>query len=123
MRWRGTERADLGNGVADRPEACRAIGGVIDLVGRPAIVLSATNREEPATPKAAVAIVLFGFVLAASGATSATAMQVVPLSKCVASSLNGEIVDAGWRRCWRDRWGRMRCTWCWRDRWGRVRCR
>jgi H+/gluconate symporter-like permease len=49
-------------------------------------------------PKAAVAIVLFGFVLAASGSTSATAMQVVPLSKCVATNLNGEIVDAGWRR-------------------------
>jgi hypothetical protein len=57
-------------------------------------------------PKAAIAIVLSGLVLAASGSTSAPAMQVVPLSKCVASNLSGDIVDAGWRRCWIDRWGR-----------------
>jgi hypothetical protein len=31
--------------------------------------------------------------------------------------------DVRWRRCWRDRWGRLHCRWCWRDRWGRVRCR
>jgi hypothetical protein len=74
-------------------------------------------------PKTAIAIVLAGFVLAAAGSTSATAMQVAPLSKSVVSNLGGDFVDIGWRRCWRDRWGRMRCTWCWRDRWGRVRCR
>jgi hypothetical protein len=44
--------------------------------------------------KAAIAIVLAGFVLA------------------------GDVMDAGWRRCWRDRWGRLDCHWCWRDRWG-----
>jgi hypothetical protein len=74
-------------------------------------------------PRTAIAIVLAAFGLAAVGSTSATAMQVVPLSQCVASNLSGDIVDAGWRRCWRDRWGRTRCTWCWFDPWGRVRCR
>ena len=74
-------------------------------------------------PKTAIAVVLAGFVLAAAAPTSATAMQVVPLSKDVLSNLSGDVFDVGWRRCWRDRWGRLRCTWCWRDRWGRVRCR
>jgi hypothetical protein len=73
--------------------------------------------------KTALAIVVAGFVLAAAGSTGASAMQIVPLSKSVVSNLNGDMLDVGWRRCWRDRWGRMRCTWCWRDRWGRVRCR
>ena len=48
-------------------------------------------------PKTAVAIALAGFVLAAVGSTSATAMQVVPLSKCVASTLSGDFIDVGWR--------------------------
>jgi hypothetical protein len=74
-------------------------------------------------PRTAIAIALAGFVLAAAGFTSATAMELVPLSKNVVSNLSGDFIDVGWRRCWRDRWGRMRCTWCWRDRWGRVRCR
>jgi hypothetical protein len=30
--------------------------------------------------------------------------------------------DVAWRRCWRDRWGRLHCRRCWRDSWGRVRC-
>ncbi|HVZ53777.1 MAG TPA: hypothetical protein VG986_17550 [Pseudolabrys sp.] len=40
----------------------------------------------------------------------------------------GVTADAGattlvsWRRCWRDRWGRLHCRRCWRNRWGRVRC-
>jgi hypothetical protein len=73
--------------------------------------------------KATIAIVLAGFVLAAAGSTSASAMQVVPLSKSVLSALNTDVMDAGWRRCWRDRWGRRHCRWCWRDRWGRAQCR
>jgi hypothetical protein len=72
-------------------------------------------------PKIGIAIVLAGFVLAAAGSPTATAMQVVPQSGV--SNLSGDLIDVGWRRCWRDRWGRTRCTWCWRDRWGRVRCR
>jgi hypothetical protein len=35
----------------------------------------------------------------------------------------GILSDVSWRRCWRDRWGRMHCRRCWRDRWGHVRCR
>ncbi len=58
-------------------------------------------------PKTAIAIVLAGFVLAAAGSASATAMQIVPFSKSVMSNLNGDVLDVGWRRCWRDRWGRM----------------
>jgi len=73
--------------------------------------------------KTATAMVLAGFVLAAAGSTSASAMQVVPLSKTAISALHSDLTDAGWRRCWRDRWGRRHCRWCWRDRWGRVRCR
>jgi hypothetical protein len=47
----------------------------------------------------------------------------MPLPKSViAQGLNSDIAQAGWRRCWIDRWGRRRCQWCWRDRWGRVRC-
>jgi hypothetical protein len=47
--------------------------------------------------KVTIAIVLAGFVLAAAGSTSASAMQVVPLSKSVFSALNGDVMDAGWR--------------------------
>jgi hypothetical protein len=60
--------------------------------------------------KSAIAIVLAGFVLAAAGSTSASAMQVVPLSGSVLNNLSGDVIDVGWRRCWRDRWGRLRCT-------------
>ena len=56
--------------------------------------------------KFAIAIVLADFSRAA-GSTSASAMQVVPLSGSVLSNLSGDVID----------------TWCWRDRWGRVRCR
>ena len=103
------------SGADDRP---------IDTMRRPATVgPQPSEKEGRIMPKTAIAIVLAGFVLAAAGSTSATAMQIVPFSKSVISNLNGDVLDVGWRRCWRDRWGRMRCTWCWRDRWGRVRCR
>ena len=115
------ERARRSNRVApcsaanDRP---------IDTMRRPDTVRAQPSEKEGRImPKTAIAIVLAGFVLAAAGSTSATAMQIVPFSKSVISNLNGDVLDVGWRRCWRDRWGRMRCTWCWRDRWGRVRCR
>jgi hypothetical protein len=55
--------------------------------------------------KTAIVVVLAGFVLNAAGSTSASAMQIVPLPKSVLTNLSGEIVDAGWRRCWWDRWG------------------
>jgi hypothetical protein len=51
----------------------------------------------------------------------AFALPVPPVSKSVIAGPSF-VVDARWRNCWRDRWGRLRCNWCWRDRWGRVRC-
>jgi hypothetical protein len=42
-------------------------------------------------PKTAIAVILAGFVLAAAASTSATAMQVVPLSKDVLSNLSGDV--------------------------------
>ena len=59
----------------------------------------------------------------AAASTTAQAGPIVPFSKSVIGDLNSNLTDVGWRRCWRDRWGRMRCTWCWRNQWGRVVCR
>ena len=73
--------------------------------------------------KAALVIVLAGLMGAAVFSAPASAAPVMPMSKAVMSALGGDIVDARWRRCWRDRWGRMHCRWCWRDHWGRVVCR
>lgn len=53
---------------------------------------------------------------------SAKAAPIAPLPAGVAAQLS-DVTEVRWRRCWRDRWGRMHCRWCWRDRWGRVRCR
>jgi hypothetical protein len=50
-------------------------------------------------PKTAIAVVLTGSILAAAASTSATAMQVVPLSKDVLTNLSGDVFDVGWRRC------------------------
>lgn len=71
--------------------------------------------------KIAIAVGLFGLIVAASP-PSASAAPMTPLSKSAISGPS-DVSDAGWRRCWRDRWGRMHCRWCWRDRWGRVICR
>ena len=71
--------------------------------------------------KTAIALGLAGLLLAA-GSSTASAAFTVPPAKSVISSLNGDLTDVRWQRCWRDRWGRRRCQWCWRDRWGRVRC-
>jgi hypothetical protein len=60
--------------------------------------------------------------LAADASAGAQAMPIVPFSKATIQGLS-DVSQASWRRCWRDRWGRLRCTRCWRDRWGRVRCR
>ncbi len=71
--------------------------------------------------KTAIALAMAGlFVVAASA--SASAVPIVPLSKSAISGPS-DVTDIRWRRCWRDRWGRMHCQWCWRDRWGRVICR
>jgi hypothetical protein len=72
-------------------------------------------------PKTAGAAALAALILAA-GAPTAQAMPMAPHHSMIAG-LNSDIQDVRWRRCWRDRWGRLRCQTCWRDRWGRVRCR
>ena len=71
--------------------------------------------------KAIIALGLAGLLLAA-GFSTASAAFTVPPAKSVITSLNSDLTDVRWRRCWIDRWGRRRCQWCWRDRWGRVRC-
>ena len=71
--------------------------------------------------KAIIALGLAGLLLAA-GFSTASAATTVPPAKSVITSLNSDLTDVRWRRCWIDRWGRRRCQWCWRDRWGRVRC-
>jgi hypothetical protein len=72
-------------------------------------------------PKTAVAAALAALILAAV-APAAQAMPMTPHHSMIAG-LNSDIQDVQSRRCWRDRWGRLRCRACWRDRWGRVRCR
>ncbi len=73
--------------------------------------------------KTIVAIGLLSLLAGGVVSSSASAASIIPLPKSAVSALNGMVSDAGWRRCWRDRWGRMHCQWCWRDRWGRVICR
>jgi hypothetical protein len=72
-------------------------------------------------PKTVIAIGLAGLLLAAASAT-APAAPFTPLPESVIAGLGSDVTEASWRRCWRDRWGRLRCHRCWRDRWGRVRC-
>lgn len=66
----------------------------------------------------AIAVAVFIFA-AVSG--TAQAVPGMPLPAGVTADLN-YLTDASWRRCWRDRWGRLHCRRCWRDSWGRVRC-
>jgi hypothetical protein len=67
------------------------------------------------------ALAVAGLVFAAiSGAAHAT--PIAPLPAGVTADFN-VFTDIQWRRCWRDRWGRLHCRRCWRDSWGRVRCR
>jgi len=83
------------------------------------------------------AIAIAGLVCAA-GSGTARAAPIVPLSAAAITDVDN-LTDVQWgRRCWRDRWGRVRCNgggwggpgwgggWgrnCWRDRWGHLRCR
>jgi len=66
----------------------------------------------------AIGVVGFLFV-AASGSTYATPIAPIAPSYTLDFSI---LSDVSWRRCWRDRWGRLHCRRCWRDGWGRVRC-
>jgi hypothetical protein len=81
------------------------------------------KEEETGMSKTIVAISLAGLVAAFLVAQPASAAPVIPFSQSAIAALGGDVVDVGWRRCWRDRWGRRVCHWCWRDRWGRVNCR
>jgi hypothetical protein len=54
---------------------------------------------------------------------SAQASPLVPNQEGLRTIAPNFLQDARWRRCWRDRWGRLHCRWCWRNRWGRVICR
>ena len=67
-----------------------------------------------------VALSLAAVLLEAIFAPAEAAM--VPPPKATIENMAG-IEQASWRRCWRDRWGRLRCQTCWRNRWGRIRCR
>ena len=81
----------------------------------------------------------------AGGSGTTQAAPILPLPAAATAALDN-MTDVQWgRRCWRDRWGRLRCgpgrgpgwnAWgygpgwgpgwgrnCWRDRWGRLRCR
>jgi len=57
---------------------------------------------------AAVAGLLFS---ALSG--TAHAVPIAPLPPGYTTDL-GILSDVAWRRCWRDRWGRLHCRRCWR---------
>ena len=72
--------------------------------------------------KSAIALVVTGLLLAGISATSHAAPILAPSKDAIMEGLNSDLIEARWRRCWLDRWGRRRCHWCWRDRWGRVRC-
>jgi len=62
---------------------------------------------------------------------TASAAPILPLPAASTAGLDN-VTDVQWRRrCWRDRWGQLRChrVWtgsgrhCWRDRWGNRHCR
>jgi hypothetical protein len=58
--------------------------------------------------KTAIAAALAALVLAAVTPTAHAAMSIPP-HHSVFAGLSADLQDAQWRRCWRDRWGRVRC--------------
>jgi hypothetical protein len=70
--------------------------------------------------RTAFAITVAGLIIVAVSQT-AEAAPMAPLGTGVTANIS-DVTQVAWRRCWRDRWGRVRCHRCWRDRWGRVRC-
>jgi hypothetical protein len=66
------------------------------------------------------AIAVAGLIFVAMSGT-AQAVPAAPLPAGVTADFSN-LTDVQWRRCWRDRWGRLHCRRCWRDGWGRVRC-
>jgi len=71
-------------------------------------------------PRAMFAIGIASLIFVALSGTTQAA-PVAPIPKGVTAGLDS-LTDVQWRRCWRDRWGRLHCRRCWRDSWGRVRC-
>ena len=67
------------------------------------------------------AIVFASLIVAAVPGTAQSA-PIPPLLAGTTIHLT-DLTEVAWRRCWRDRWGRLHCRRCWRDRWGRVHCR
>ena len=67
-----------------------------------------------------LAIAFAGLIFAATLGT-AHAAPIAPVLPSYSVDL-GILSDVAWRRCWRDRWGRLHCRRCWRNAWGRVRC-
>jgi len=82
------------------------------------------------------AVGIAGLVFAGGSGTTQAA-PILPLSAAATAAIDN-MTDVQWgRSCWRDRWGRLRCSrgwgpgwnargWgrnCWHDRWGRLRCR
>lgn len=72
-----------------------------------------------------LAIGIAGLIFAGGSGTTQAA-PILPLPAAATTGLDN-LTDVQWgRRCWRDRWGRMRCHGgrnCWRDRWGYRHCR
>jgi hypothetical protein len=89
--------------------------------------------------RTAFAIGIAGLIFSAA-IEPTRAAPVAPIPTGVTAGFDN-LTDVQWRRCWRDRWGRLRCPggwgpgwgpgwggpgWggnCWRDRWGRLICR
>ncbi|HMO29922.1 glycosyl hydrolase family 5 [Enterovirga sp.] len=71
--------------------------------------------------RALIAMAVAGLTYAAIP-TAAEASPLMPQQGLVLGQNLASNV-AWHRRCWRDRWGRMRCRTCRRDRWGRMICR
>jgi hypothetical protein len=54
----------------------------------------------------------------AGGSGTTQAAPIMPLSAAAAAGVDN-MTDVQWgRRCWRDRWGRLRCGGGWRGGWG-----
>jgi len=68
------------------------------------------------------AIAVTGLIIAVVSGTAQSA-PLLPPSPGITAHLTNDLTDVAWRRCWRDRWGRLHCRRCWRDAWGRVHCR
>ena len=145
---------DLVHHFPPRSDFNGTAGPVLELISCPVFrVISMTSRSTLGKSgdtmlRIVFAVGISGLVFA-GGAGTAQAAPILPLP-AAATAGTDNMTDVQWaRRCWRDRWGRLRCAsgwgpgwgawgaapgwggpgwgggWgrnCWRDRWGRVRC-